>query len=211
MTARFLLAEGLGTALLVAVVVGSGIMAQTLTQDVALALLANTLATGAGLFVLITLFAPVSGAQFNPVVTLFLRDDPWSQRLATIAVQVLGGISGSLLAHAMFGQDLLQMGQTVRLDPNLWLAEMVATGGLMLVIIGSPAEKVAQSVALWIVAAYWFTASTSFANPAVTLARAFSDSFAGIRPMDAPGFILAQLVGGLVGVFLGRWLFRKDQ
>jgi glycerol uptake facilitator-like aquaporin len=211
MKARALVAEGLGTALLVAIVVGSGIMAQRLTDDVALALLANSLATGAGLYVLITVFAPVSGAQFNPVVTLFLRRaEAWPLRLATIAVQIAGGILGTWVAHAMFGLDLIQTSQTLRLGPNLWLAEGVATAGLMLVILGSPAERIAQSVALWIVAAYWFTASTSFANPAVTLARALTDTFAGIRPLDAPAFIAAQLIGGLAGAALGRWLFRRD-
>jgi glycerol uptake facilitator-like aquaporin len=211
MKARALVAEGLGTALLVAIVVGSGIMAQRLTDDVALALLANSLATGAGLYVLITVFAPVSGAQFNPVVTLFLRRaEAWPLRLATIAVQIAGGILGTWAAHAMFGLDLIQTSQTLRQGTHLWLAEGIATAGLMLVILGSPAERIAQSVAPWIVAAYWFTASTSFANPAVTLARALTDTFAGIRPLDAPAFIAAQLIGGLAGAALGRWLFRRD-
>lgn len=131
-------------------------------------------------------------------------------RLATIAVQIAGGILGTWAAHAMFGLELIQTSQTLRQGPNLLLAEMVATAGLMLAILGSPPERTAQSVALWIVAAYWFTASTSFANPAVTLARALSDTFAGIRPIDAPAFITAQLIGGLAGAALGRWLFRRD-
>lgn len=212
MIRRALAAEALGTALLLAVVVGSGIMAERLTQDVALALLANALATGAGLFVLITLFAPVSGAEFNPAVTLM----NWAQGLhkpqdvaLRIACQVMGAVAGVWLAHAMFGAPLLQLGGTTRSGGAQWLAEGVATAGLMLAILGARGQG-AVVVASYIVAAYWFTASTSFANPAVTLARGLTDSFAGIRPEDVPGFILAQLAGAGVGAGLGGWLFRPQ-
>lgn len=212
MTRRILVAEALGTALLLAVVVGSGIMAERLTQDIALALLANALATGAGLFVLITLFAPVSGAEFNPAVTLM----NWARGLhrpqdvaLRIACQVIGAVAGVWLAHAMFGAPVLQLGDTARSGGPQWLAEAVATAGLMLAILGARGQG-AVVVASYIVAAYWFTASTSFANPAVTLARALTASFAGIRPEDAPGFILAQLAGAAVGAALGGWLFRPQ-
>lgn len=212
MTRRALAAEALGTALLLAVVVGSGIMAERLTQDVALALLANALATGAGLFVLITLFAPLSGAEFNPAVTLMnlARGVHRPQDAALrIACQVIGGVAGVWLAHAMFGAPILQLGDIARTGGPQWLAEGVATAGLMLAILGARGQGAAV-VASYIVAAYWFTASTSFANPAVTLARALTASFAGIRPEDAPGFILAQLVGAAVGAILGGWLFRPQ-
>lgn len=210
MTARQLVAEALGTALLVAVVVGSGIMASRLTEDTALALLANALATGAGLYVLITVFAPVSGAEFNPVVTLLGlmqgRHRPFAALLRIIA-QVGGGAAGTILTHAMFGLALVQAGATVRSGGPQWLAEGVATFGLVLAILGA-GTRAAPVVACYITAAYWFTASTSFANPAVTIARALTDSFAGIRAVDAPGFILAQLVGAGGAALLGPWLFR---
>lgn len=203
---RVILAEGLGTGLLVMVVVGSGIMADALTADAALALLANTLATVAGLAVLIALFAPVSGAEFNPAVTLALRGpDP-----RRIAAQVAGGICGTVLAHAMFALPPLQIGSQVRAAPHLWLAECVATAGLVLTILGSRAHPAQPLlVAGWIGAAYWATASTAFANPAVTLARALTDTFSGIRPADALPFVLAQVAGALAGRTLGRAVFAE--
>jgi glycerol uptake facilitator-like aquaporin len=213
MIAQKWVAEGLGTALLVCAVVGSGIMADRLTGDVALALLANTAATAAALFVLITLFAPVSGAQFNPVVTLVfaLRGEmAWPLAMAYVAAQVAGGVMGSLLAHAMFDLNLLQIGQTTRTGPAQWLAEFVATFALLMAILGAihARANVAAVVACLIASAYWFTASTSFANPAVTLARAFTDTFAGIRPSDVPAFILAQVLGAMAAMVLARWLFK---
>ena len=212
--ARRLTAEGLGTALLVTAVVGSGIMADRLTDDTALALLANTIATGAALIMLITIFAPISGAHFNPVVTLVMalrRDLPASRAMPYIAAQCIGGILGTLAAHAMFDLPLLQLSTTIRTGPSQWLAEAIATFGLILAILGAinARANVALTVAAYITAAYWFTASTSFANPAVALARALTDTFAGIRPADLPGFILAQIAGALIAAAIGGWLFRK--
>ena len=214
MNLRALVAEGLGTLLLVCAVVGSGIMAERLTGDVALALLANTVATGAALLVLISLFAPLSGAQFNPVVTLVFalrREITPGLALAYVAAQVAGGVLGTLLAHAMFELPLLQVSASVRSGAGQWLAEAVASFGLILTILGALHARaaVAPLVAAWITAAYWFTASTSFANPAVALARALTDSFAGIRPADLPGFGLAQVAGALLAGGLGAWLFRR--
>ena len=221
MSLRAIVAEGLGTLLLVGAVVGSGIMADRLTGDVALALLANTLATGAALVVLITIFGPVSGAQFNPAVTLvFLIRREIAPRLALafVAAQILGGFLGTLLAHAMFDLPLLQVSTTIRTGSGQGLAEAVATFGLILTILGARQARVAVAplVAAWITAAYWFTASTSFANPAVALARAFTDSFSGIRPADLPSFWLAEIAGALLAAGLGAWLFSggakaKDQ
>jgi glycerol uptake facilitator-like aquaporin len=211
--ARVLLAELIGTALLLAAVVGSGIMAQGLTEDVALQLLANTLATGAVLFVLIVVFAPVSGAQFNPAVTLALfaeRSVDSRAVLSLIAAQIVGAVLGVFLAHAMFAETILAAGVNIRTGPAQWLSEAVACFGLVLTILAlrkRAVEAVAAAVALYIIAAYWFTASTSFANPAVTLARALTPSFAGIRPMDAPAFIAAQLVGAGLAVMVARTLF----
>jgi glycerol uptake facilitator-like aquaporin len=203
-----LVAEGLGTALLVATVVGSGIMAETLAAgNIGIALLANTIATGAILFVLITIFGPVSGAHFNPVVSIVfaLRRELGLGLLVSYAlVQIFGGVAGAILAHAMFELPLMQMSQHVRTGPAQWLSEAVATFALVLTILGTLVARpaaVPASVALVIVAGYWFTASTSFANPAVTVARAFSDTFAGIAPQDVAAFIAAQIVGGL-----GAWL-----
>ena len=212
--ARRLTAEALGTALLVTAVVGSGIMADRLTDDTALALLANTIATGAALIMLITIFAPISGAHFNPVVTLVMalrRDLPASRAMPYIAAQCIGGILGTLAAHAMFDLPLLQLSTTIRTGPSQWLAEAIATFGLILAILGAMNARanVALTVAAYITAAYWFTASTSFANPAVALARALTDTFAGIRPADLPGFILAQIAGALIAAAIGGWLFRK--
>ena len=216
MIAQKLVAEGLGTALLVCAVVGSGIMADRLTADTAVALLANTAATVAALFMLITIIGPISGAQFNPVVTLVftLRGElSRGLALAYTAAQVLGGIAGTWIAHAMFELPILQLSQTIRTGPAQWLAEGVASFALLLAILGAinARANVAAVVACVIAAAYWFTASTSFANPAVTLARALTDTFAGIRPLDAPMFIAAQVVGALVAMAVGGWLFRQPK
>lgn len=203
-TAQRLVAEAIGTALLVATVVGSGIMAETLAGgNVGLALLGNTIATGAILFVLITIFGPVSGAHFNPVVSIVFalrRELGLGELAAFTVVQIAGGVAGTLLAHAMFDQPLLQFSAHIRTGPAQWLSEAVATFALLLTIIGTLRAKpsaVPASVALVIVAGYWFTASTSFANPAVTIARALSNTFAGIAPSDVAAFIAAQIIGGL--------------
>jgi glycerol uptake facilitator-like aquaporin len=214
---RPLAAEAIGTMLLVAGVVGSGIMAQRLTHDVALQLLCNTLATGALLTVLILIFAPLSGAQFNPAVSLALlvRGELSAKRAPLIVVaQVLGGIAGTFLSHLMFAMPVLAAGTTVRAGPAQWLAELVATSGLLLTIFGCRGQGprvVAPAVGLYIAAAYWFTSSTSFANPAVTIARALTPSFAGIRPYDAPGFVLAQCLAALMVAPAARWLFAHRQ
>jgi len=214
--AQRIAAEFLGTALLLATVVGSGIMGAKLSGgNDALALLGNTLPTGAILIVLITLMGPVSGAHFNPAVSgvFWLRGDIGS-RLAALYVlaQLCGGLAGVVVAHAMFDQPLLQTASTARAGSSLWFAEGVATFGLILTILGtlqSSPKAVAVNVGLYITAAYWFTASTSFANPAVTIARAFSDTFAGIRPTDVAPFIVAQLAGAAVAMVLVGWLFRS--
>jgi glycerol uptake facilitator-like aquaporin len=207
-------AEALGTALLVATVVGSGIMAEDLARgNDALALLCNALATGAMLFVLITALGPVSGAHFNPAVSAVFalrREIGWTTALAFAAAQVAGGIGGTLLAHAMFEQPLLQLSGHARSGPGQWLSEAVATFALVVAILGtlrSRPSAVPVSVALVIVAAYWFTASTSFANPAVTAARALTDTFAGIAPADAPAFVLSQLAGASVAALTASRLF----
>lgn len=211
-TPRRLAAEALGTGLLVATLVGSGIMADRLSDDTAVSLLGNTIPTGAILVVLITVLGPISGAHFNPAVSLvFALRRELTAGLAGlyVAAQIAGGIAGSLLAHAMFDLDLLQAGATVRSGPPQWLAEGVATFGLVFTILAglrARAEAIAWLVGLYITAAYWFTASTSFANPAVTIARAFSDTFAGIRPLDVPGFVVAQVAGALVALALAGWL-----
>jgi glycerol uptake facilitator-like aquaporin len=206
--AQRLAAEALGTALLVATVVGSGIMAQSLTGgNDAVALLGNTLATGAILFVLITALGPVSGAHLNPAVSAvfaFRREIGWGTAVAFMLAQVAGGVSGTVLAHAMFEQPLLQLSAHVRTGVGQWLSEGVATFGLVLTILGTlraRPDAVPVSVSMVIVAGYWFTASTSFANPAVTVARALSDTFSGISPSNAPAFIVAQFAGA--GVALG--------
>lgn len=208
---RKLTAEALGTALLLATVVGSGIMAEQLAGgNVALALLCNTIATGAILFVLITMLGPLSGAHFNPAVTLafHMRGEIGRETAAAyVAVQVLAGIAGVVLAHAMFDLAIWQVSLKVRTSPGQWISEMVATFGLVatiLLTIAARPQAVAMSVGLYITSAYWFTASTSFANPAVTIARAFSDTFAGIRPADAPAFIFAQIVGAILAVLVAR-------
>lgn len=209
-----LAAEGLGTGLLVATVVGSGIMAENLAGGaIGLALLANTIATGAILFVLITAFGPVSGAHLNPVVSAVFslrREIDWSVAGFFALAQIGGGICGTLLAHGMFEQPLLQFSSHVRTGLSQWLSEGVATFALVLTILGTVRSRptaVPVAVALVIVAAYWFTASTSFANPAVTIARALSDTFSGIAPADIIPFILAQMVGGVLGWAVAQWVF----
>ena len=200
--------------LLVATVVGSGIMAEGLSRDIGLALLGNTLATGAMLVVLIHLFGPVSGAHFNPVVTLvFALKGELAMRDAVlyIVVQIIGGIVGAWLAHAMFDLPLLQMSLKARTGSGQWLSEGIATFGLLATILAG--QRLATSalpmlIGLYIAAAYWFTASTSFANPAVTVARAFSNSFSGIRLQDVAAFVAAQACGGLLALALFGWLLR---
>lgn len=213
MLKRVLAAEALGTCLLVAAVIGSGIMAERLAGgNVALALLGNTAATGAVLYVLITLFAPISGAQFNPAVTLFLERT--HNRAAIILAQMAGGIGGMLLAHAMFGAPLYAASANTRASHGEWLGEAVATFGLILTIrLGARyrAEALPALVAAWIVAGYWFTSSTSFANPAVTLARTMTDSFSGIRPLDAPAFVAMQLLGALLATRFSHWLMKDER
>jgi glycerol uptake facilitator-like aquaporin len=203
-----LLAELLGTALLLAVVVGSGIMAERLAGgNAAIALLANTLATVGGLFILIEVFGPISGAHFNPAVSLvmtFRRALPVSLLAWYIAAQLLGAMFGAWLAHAMFDMTILQFSTKERSGTGQWLAEGVATFGLVLVILRAPAARVAAMVACYIGAAYWFTASTSFANPAAALGRMFSDSFAGIAPSSVLGFVVAEIAGAAAAVLVGR-------
>jgi glycerol uptake facilitator-like aquaporin len=208
-----LLAESLGTALLLAIVIGSGILAERLSGgNVAIALLANTLATVFGLFTLIEVFGPVSGAHFNPAVSLVmcLRGElPWAWLGAYVVAQLAGAACGAWLAHAMFDLPILQWSQKVRASQGQWLAEAVATAGLLLVILRAPETKVSALVACYIGAAYWFTASTSFANPAAAFGRMFSDSFAGIAPASTPGFVAAQVLGALVGLALHHALGRQ--
>ena len=209
--ARRLAAEALGTGLLVATVVGSGIMAERLTSDGAVALLANAIPTGAILVVLIAALGPISGAHFNPAVTAALAvRRAIGLRIAAlyIVAQVAGGLAGTLLAHLMFETPVVQFAVHVRTGPAQWLSEAVAAFGLVAVILLGlkNAEKaVPWLVGLYIIAAYWFTASTSFANPAVTIARALTDSFSGIRPIDVPAFIVAQAVGALTAAALASW------
>lgn len=201
-----LLAEFLGTALLLAVVIGSGVMAERLAQgNVALALLCNTVATVFGLFVLIEVFAPVSGAHFNPAVSLVMawrRELPVPVLLAYVAVQLVGAACGAWLVHAMFDMPILQWSGKLRSGSGQWLAEAVATAGLLLVILRASPQRVSALVACYIGAAYFFTASTSFANPAAVFGRMLSDSFAGIAPSSAPAFMLAQLAGAALGALL---------
>jgi glycerol uptake facilitator-like aquaporin len=207
--------EWLGTAFLLAAVVGSGIMAQRLAGgNGAVALLCNTLPTGAILAVLILVFGPLSGAHLNPAVSLAfaLRGAlPWPAAAAYVAAQIFGGLAGVWAAHLMFELPLLQLSVTARTGPGQWFAEAVATFGLLLTILGCAARTpaaVPYAVGLYIVSAYWFTASTSFANPAVTVARALSDTFAGIAPAGVPAFIVAQITGMLVALAVARWLWR---
>lgn len=214
---RRLAAELLGTGILVCTVVGSGIMADRLTDDVALALLGNTLPTGAILVVLITVLGPISGAHFNPAVTLVFalrREIGGRTALAYTAAQIGGGILGALLAHAMFELPIWQASMTVRSGVAQWLAEAVAAFGLVFIILAGlrhRADSIPWLVGLYITAAYWFTASTSFANPAVAIARAFTDTFAGIRPVDVPAFIAAEIAGALVAMMLAGWLLAEPK
>ena len=216
-SSRRLVAECLGTALLLATVVGSGIMAERLAGgNVALALLGNTIPTGAILFVLITMLGPVSGAHFNPAVTLAFwmrREIKLNEALAYVGVQIIGAIMGTLVAHAMFEEILLQISTNIRTGPAQWLSEGIATFGLVATILGTlrwRPEAVPTAVGLYITAAYWFTASTSFANPAVTIARSLTDTFSGIAPENAPGFILMQFVGAAIATGLMAWLLRPS-
>lgn len=216
-TARALAAEFFGTGALLAIVVGSGIMAERLSPtNNGIALLANALATGFGLYVLVTCLAPVSRAHFNPVVTLAAvlnREFPARHAVGYMAAQWLGAVTGVWLAHVMFDLPVLQSSEHVRRGLGQWVSEMVATAGLLVTIGGFSRHarpQVAAAVGVYIAAAYWFTASTSFANPAVTTARALTNTFAGIRPNDAPGFIAAQVVGMLIGLGAVRILFGRS-
>jgi glycerol uptake facilitator-like aquaporin len=210
--AQRLVAEALGTALLVAAVIGSGIMAQNLAADRAVALLANTLATGAALVAILLMFGPVSGAQLNPAVTVCMaitKDLPPSLAAGYVVAQICGGIAGAMLANAMFDLTIVTWSETTRHGTAQLLSEAVATFGLVGVVIAVGRTRAAIApfaVAAFIMAAYWFTASTSFANPAVTIARTFSNTFAGIRPADVGGFVLAQAAGAALGAILFGWL-----
>ena len=212
--ARQLFSEWLGTFFLVAVVIGSGIMAERLADgNLALALLGNTLATGAILVVIILIFSPISGAHFNPAVTLvFLirREINAKNALYYIVVQILGGLTGAIVAHIMFELPLIEPSITIRSGVSQWVAEFVATFGLIATILGCLKAKpsaIPYAVGLFISAGYWFTSSTSFANPAVTIARTITNTFSGIAPMDAPAFIVSQLIAALVSVVVFGWLF----
>ncbi len=209
-----LAAEAIGSFFLFCTVVGSGIMAENLAGgNVAVALLGNTLATGAVLYVLITMLGAISGAHFNPAVTLIFRlrgELGTGQAVGHVAAQLLGGIPGVWAAHLMFNQPILEFSTKIRTGPGQWTGEFIATFGLLLTILGTLRHRpqaVPTSVALYIVAAYWFTSSTSFANPAITIARSLSDSFAGINPANVPGFIVAQLAGALAAHFAASALF----
>lgn len=214
---RRLAAEALGTAILVATVVGSGIMAETLTKDVALALLCNTLPTGAILVVLITVLGPISGAHFNPAVTLVFtgkRELPVQEAVLYVIAQIAGGIAGTMAAHLMFALPLVDLSMKARTGGAQWFAEAVAAFGLVATILAGirfQRPAVPWLVGLYITAAYWFTASTSFANPAVAIARSLTNTFAGIRPVDLPGFILAELCGAFVGMLLMNWLLGRPE
>jgi glycerol uptake facilitator-like aquaporin len=217
MTARALLAEAIGSFFLFATVVGSGIMAANLSGgNDAIALLGNTLATGAMLFVLITMLGPISGAHFNPAVSLVfaaIRQLPWKNAAAYIAVQLAFGILGVWAAHLMFDLPMLQLSDKVRTGSGQWVSEAIATFGLVFTILGTlryRASWVPASVALYITSAYWFTSSTSFANPAITIARSLSDSFAGIAPGDVLAFILAQMTGALLAAAVANLVFKQD-
>jgi glycerol uptake facilitator-like aquaporin len=213
---RRLTAEALGTALLVATVVGSGVMAESLTRDVALALLGNTLPTGAILVVLISIFGPISGAHFNPAVSLVFalkRDLAARDALLYILAQIGGGIIGTMVAHAMFALPLLEFSSKMRDGGAQWFAEGVASFGLIATILAGirfERASVPWLVGLYITAAYWFTASTSFANPAVAIARSMTNTFSGIRPVDLPGFIAGELCGAVAGLMFMGWLLRGE-
>ena len=215
--ARRAVAEAIGTAFLLAAIVGSGIMAERLSGgNIALALLCNAIATGAALTVLIFVFEPLSGAHFNPAVSIafVVRGEMDTRSMATYVVaQFVGAILGVWLAHLMFELPVFQISTTVRSGPGQWVAEIVATLGLLLTILGCMAKNpsaIPVAVGLYIASAYWFTASTSFANPAVTVARSLSDTFAGIAPAGVPFFVVAQLLGTIAAVALARWLWRRN-
>lgn len=214
MNSRALLAEGIGSFFLFACVIGSGIMASNLSQgNDAIALLGNTVATGAILFVLITMLGPVSGAHFNPAVSLVAAwrgEMPWRVAAAYVAAQLVFGILGAWTAHLMFDLPTLQLSVKARTGIGQWVGEVIATFGLILTILGTVRHRVSwvpASVALYITAAYWFTSSTSFANPAITIARSLSDTFAGIAPHDVPVFVLAQLAGAAAAATMAKFLF----
>ena len=212
---KALLAEAIGTMLLLAIVIGSGIMAERLSAgNTAVALLANTAATVGGLYILIEVFGPVSGAHFNPVVSMVmaLRGElPANRAVAYVVVQLWAAMAGAVLAHAMFDLPLQQVSSKLRTGQGQWIAEAVATAGLLLVILRAPAGKASAMVAAYIGAAYWFTASTSFANPAAVVGRMVSDTFAGIAPVSAPAFIAAQVIGGLIGWGIANSLKTDDK
>jgi glycerol uptake facilitator-like aquaporin len=214
--AQRLTGEFVGTALLVATVVGSGIMAVNLSHDVGLQLLGNTLPTGAMLVVLITILGPISGAHFNPAVSLVFaikRDLPPRDAVFYVLAQVAGGVAGTIVAHLMFALPLVALSEKVRTGGAQWFAEWVATFGLVATILGGirfERSAVPWLVGLYITAAYWFTASTSFANPAVAIARCLTNTFSGIRPVDLPGFIIAQLLGAVCALALMNWLLREE-
>jgi len=214
--ARRAVAEFVGTALLLAVVVGSGIMGERLAgRNVAIALLANSIATGGGLVALILVFGPISGAHFNPAVSLALaarRRHTWADLPGYLMAQLAGAVAGVWAAHAMFGEPVFQVSEKMRPGSALMFSEVVATFGLLTTIFGCVRHRpgaVPYAVAVYIVAAYWFTASTSFANPAVTVARSLTNSFAGIRPQDVPGFVSAQFVGAVLATALDAWFYRS--
>jgi glycerol uptake facilitator-like aquaporin len=213
-TSQKLIAEAMGTMLLLSIVIGSGIMAERLAQgNLAIALLANTLATVLGLFVLIEIFAPVSGAHFNPAVSMVMvlkKEMPWTLGCVYVICQLFGGLVGAWLAHAMFDLPILQTSTKIRSGSGQWLAELVATSGLILVILRAPETRTAQLVAAYIGAAYWFTASTSFANPAAAFGRLWTDSFAGISPDSVPAFIGSQCLGALLGFLLNKFFSQKN-
>ena len=212
---RRLAAEALGTALLVATVVGSGVMAESLTKDMGLALLGDTLPTGAILVVLVTILGPISGAHFNPAVSLVFalkRELPTRDAALYVAAQIVGGVAGTFAAHLMFGLPIFEISLKARTGAGQWFAEWVATFGLILTILAGvrfARASVPWLVGLYITAAYWFTASTSFANPAVAIARSLTDTFSGIRPVDLPGFVVAQLLGAICGLWLASWLLSE--
>jgi glycerol uptake facilitator-like aquaporin len=214
---RRLVAEALGSFFLFAGVIGSGVMAEALAGgNVAIALMGNTAATGAILFVLITMLGPISGAHFNPAVTLAFamrREHPWGEVAPYIAVQIAAGTLGAFAAHLMFDLEIVQFSTKARAGIGQWTGELIATFGLILTILGTLRYRplaVPASVALYITGAYWFTSSTSFANPAITIVRSLSNSFAGIAPVDAPPFIAAQLAGAAMAVLLCGWLFKAE-
>ena len=209
---RRLAAEALGTGLLVATVIGSGIMAETLSRDVGVQLLGNTLPTAAILVVLIAILGPISGAHFNPAVTLVMTlkgSMTKAEAARYVAAQIVGGVAGTVIAHGMFGLSLFELSLKIRTGGGQWLAEAVAAAGLVITILGGTRfrpKAIPALVGLYIAAAYWFTASTSFANPAVAIARSLTNTFSGIRPVDLPGFIASELIGAVIGLISLNWL-----